>query len=77
MDCDAKKKALLHDIDGSFLEDGPGSIIPESEYEWDGDPARGIGDYRIPKTLLTDPWGNRIDVDDIAPYRGDWLFGFG
>ena len=70
MECDGQKKILLHDIDGTFLEDGPGSIIPQSEFEWGGDPRRGLGDYRIPKTLLTELNGDRIDVNNIAPNKG-------
>ena len=34
------KKALIKDIDGTILG-APGSIIPESEWEWGGDPRRG------------------------------------
>ncbi|KAJ8026384.1 Fibrocystin-L [Holothuria leucospilota] len=74
MDCDGMKKAIILDLDGSFLGD-VGTVIPQSEFEWDGDPRRGLGDYRIPRTMLTRPDGSRISVDDIAPnkgiYRGD------
>lgn len=69
MDCDAKKKTLLKDLDGSLLGT-VGSVIPQSEFEWDGDPRRGLGDYRIPKVMLTFPNGSRIPVDQIAPYKG-------
>ncbi|XP_035537797.1 PKHD1 like 1, tandem duplicate 1 [Morone saxatilis] len=69
MDCDAKKKSLLKDLDGSFLG-AVGTVVPQSEYEWGGDPRRGLGDYRIPKVMLTFPNGSRIPVDQIAPHKG-------
>uniref|UniRef100_A0A3Q3JRM8 Polycystic kidney and hepatic disease 1 (autosomal recessive)-like 1 n=1 Tax=Monopterus albus TaxID=43700 RepID=A0A3Q3JRM8_MONAL len=69
MDCDAKKKSLLKDLDGSFLG-AVGSVVPQSEYEWGGDPRRGLGDYRIPKVMLTSLSGSRIPVNQIAPNKG-------
>ncbi|KAG7317211.1 hypothetical protein KOW79_019509 [Hemibagrus wyckioides] len=69
MDCDAKKKSMLNDLDGSFLG-AVGSVIPFSEYEWDGDPRHGLGNYRIPKVMLTYLNGSRIPVADIAPFKG-------
>ncbi|XP_053468790.1 PKHD1 like 1, tandem duplicate 1 [Ictalurus furcatus] len=69
MDCDAKKKSMLKDLDGSFLG-AVGSVIPLSEYEWNGDPRHGLGDYRIPKVMLTYLNGSRIPVRNIAPYKG-------
>ncbi|XP_061682368.1 PKHD1 like 1, tandem duplicate 1 [Syngnathoides biaculeatus] len=69
LDCDAKKKSLLRDLDGSFLS-AAGSVVPQSEFEWDGDPRRGLGDHRIPKVMLTYPNGSRIPVERIAPNKG-------
>nr|XP_039260770.1 fibrocystin-L-like [Styela clava] len=69
MECDGMKKALIKDTDGSLLG-SPGSAIPQAEYEWDGDPRRGLGDYRIPKTMLTKSDGSRIPVDEIVPNKG-------
>ncbi|XP_051729222.1 fibrocystin-L-like [Ctenopharyngodon idella] len=69
MDCDAKKKTMLKDLDGSFLG-AVGAVVPQSEYEWNGDPRRGLGDYRIPKVMLTSLNGSRIPVNKIAPYKG-------
>ncbi|XP_051729532.1 LOW QUALITY PROTEIN: fibrocystin-L-like [Ctenopharyngodon idella] len=69
MDCDAKKKTMLKDLDGSFLG-AVGAVVPQSEYEWNGDPRHGLGDYRIPKVMLTSLNGSRIPVDQIAPYKG-------
>ncbi|KAK2498897.1 hypothetical protein MC885_020098, partial [Smutsia gigantea] len=48
MVCDAKRKSLLRDMDGSFLGNS-GSVIPQAEYEWNGNSQFGIGDYRIPE----------------------------
>ncbi|XP_048254422.1 fibrocystin-L-like isoform X3 [Haliotis rufescens] len=69
MDCDAMKKLLLRDKDGSMLG-SPGSILSRSEWEWDGDRRRGLGDYRLPKQMLTDLAGNKINVSAIAPNKG-------
>ncbi|XP_056153970.1 fibrocystin-L-like [Lampris incognitus] len=69
MDCDAKKKSLIKDLDGSLLG-AVGAVVPQSEYEWGGDPRRGLGDYRIPKVMLTYLNGSRIPVDKIAPHKG-------
>nr|DBA24045.1 TPA: hypothetical protein GDO54_011748 [Pyxicephalus adspersus] len=69
MDCDAKKKSLLKDLDGSFLGK-IGAIVPQSEYQWDGDKSHGLGDYRIPKAMLTRANGSRIPVTEVAPYKG-------
>lgn len=69
MDCDAKKKTLLKDLDGSFLG-AVGTVVPQSEYEWDGDPRRGLGDYRLPKVMTTALNGSRIPVEQVAPHKG-------
>ncbi|XP_068094025.1 fibrocystin-L-like [Hyperolius riggenbachi] len=69
MDCDAKKKSLLKDLDGSFLGQ-IGAVVPQSEYQWDGDTRDGVGDYRIPKVMLTRLNGSRIPVAEIAPNKG-------
>lgn len=71
MDCDAKKKSMLKDLDGSFLGT-VGAVIPFSEYEWNGDRRHGVGDYRIPKVMLTYLNGSRIPVGNIAPYKGEF-----
>ena len=71
MDCDGHKHTLVTDIDGSFTGDGTrGTIVAKAEFEWDGDRRRGIGDYRIPKTMLTQPNGSRIPVESIYPNKG-------
>ena len=70
MDCDGLKKAIIKDMDGSLLGT-PGTILPESEWEWDGDRRRGLGDYRIPLPMLTSHSGDRIPIESIAPYKGN------
>ncbi|KAM6958720.1 PKHD1 like 1, tandem duplicate 1 [Aplochiton taeniatus] len=69
MDCDAKKKSLLRDLDGSLLG-AAGAVVPQSEFEWGGDPRRGLGDFRIPKVMLTALNGSRIPVEQVAPKKG-------
>ena len=46
------------------------SIIAQSEFEWDGDRRRGLGDYRIPKPLVSDLNGNPRNRSDFAPNLG-------
>ena len=72
MYCDGKKNVLLKDLDGSFTGRGsPHSIIPLAELGWDGADRRvGIGDYRIPVAMLSNPDGSRINVNDIYPLKG-------
>ena len=69
MDCDGLKKAILVDEDGSLLGQ-PATIVPQSEFEWDTNAARGLGDYRIPVAMLTTTSGNRIAVVSKAPHKG-------
>ncbi|XP_013209363.1 fibrocystin-L [Microtus ochrogaster] len=69
MVCDAKRKSFLRDMDGSFLGN-LGSVIPQAEYEWGGNSRLGIGDYRIPKAMLTFLNGSRIPVMEKAPHKG-------
>ena len=68
MDCDGLKKCLLTDVDGGFLG-APGAIIPQSEYQW-GSQKRGLGDFRIPKELLSAPNGSMIDPSQVYSYPG-------
>ncbi|XP_072034167.1 fibrocystin-L-like [Amphiura filiformis] len=72
MDCDAMKKVLIRDLDGSLLG-SVGTVVPQSEFEWGGDPRRGLGDYRIPKTMLTAQDGSKINAEDKCPKKG--IFG--
>ena len=71
MDCDAFKKVLIRDVDGSFTEsEGLNTIFSQAEFEWDGDVRRGIGDYRIPRTMIAEPDGGMIDPDVVYPNKG-------
>ncbi|RMZ97180.1 fibrocystin-L, partial [Brachionus plicatilis] len=68
MDCDGLKKALLNDLDGSFLGER-GTVIPQSEFEW-GSQKRGLGDFRIPKEMLAAPNGSMIPPNQTYKYPG-------
>ena len=71
MDCDGFKKLIIYDNDGSFSGDGnPGTIIPDSAFEWDGNPMRGLGYYRVPKPMYTTVDGARIAWEDKMPNLG-------
>ena len=63
MDCDGLKKNLMNDIDGSFLG-SPGSVFSQSEFGW-GSQQRGLGDFRIPKEMLSDAQGHLIQPSVI------------
>ena len=71
MDCDGGKKVLIKD-DGGLIDDSgfPATIIAQSDFEWNGDSRRGLGDYRIPYVMLTNPDGTKRDVDVYAPHKG-------
>ena len=70
-DCDGMKKAMIFDNDGSVAGDSlPGTIIPDSAFEWDGNPARGLGYYRVPKPMVTELNGDRIEYSEKMPNKG-------
>ncbi|XP_021369085.1 fibrocystin-L-like isoform X2 [Mizuhopecten yessoensis] len=69
MDCDGMKANIFCDTDGTFFGE-KGCAVSESEWEWDGDARRGLGDYRIPKAILNTADGTRIPVDQLAPHKG-------
>ena len=69
MDCDGFKKLLIRDLDGSVLG-SPGTLIADAAYQWDGDPRRGLGDYRIPPAMVTDLDGRPIAYEDKLPNKG-------
>lgn len=71
MPCDAKKKALIIDTDGSLTGAGsPSTVVPDNSFEWDGDKSYGQGYYRVPKTMITDVDGNKIPYADNMPNLG-------
>merc|ERR1712200_353499 len=47
-----------------------GTFIPDSAFEWDGNPARGLGYYRVPKPMITELNGDRIEYADKMPNKG-------
>uniref|UniRef100_H2YQB4 Polycystic kidney and hepatic disease 1 (autosomal recessive)-like 1 n=1 Tax=Ciona savignyi TaxID=51511 RepID=H2YQB4_CIOSA len=69
MECNAMKKVLIKDLDGSFLS-SPGSIISATEVGWGHEPQRGLGDHRIPQAMLSSTDGTRIPVESLADKRG-------
>lgn len=74
MECDQWVTPLVLDLHGAFTGDVRGALIPRRELGWDStDPAhtpRGLGDYRIPKTALTNLQGERLEVNDLMPNKG-------
>ncbi|XP_021354873.1 fibrocystin-L-like isoform X2 [Mizuhopecten yessoensis] len=71
MDCDGYKAVLIKDMDGSYSGTNVKTdIFALAEFEYDGDPRRGVGNYRIPKSMLTDPNGDRIPYTTLAEYQG-------
>ena len=69
-DCDGLKKNLLTDLDGSFVNGRVGSsVIPQSEFGW-GVPARGLGDFRIPKEALAKKDGTMMKPSELYSYPG-------
>ena len=57
-------------IGGALSGNGPATIISESEWEWDGDRRRGLGDYRIPRALISDSNGDPRNRTEYAPNLG-------
>lgn len=43
MDCDARRQLLVRDLDGSLTGSVGSSVISMAEYQWDGEPAFGLG----------------------------------
>ena len=69
MDCDGLKKVILNDLDGSFLGQS-GSVFSQSEWQWNGDRSRGLGDWRIPAEALVDNAGKKKNISDVYTYPG-------
>ncbi|XP_033759141.1 fibrocystin-L-like [Pecten maximus] len=69
MDCDGLKQTLIKDLDGTFTG-RPGTIIGRSALAWNGDRRRGLGDYRIPKVMLTEYDGTRIELRNLFTGKG-------
>ena len=70
MDCDGLKHVLVRDEDGSFLEtSGARSLISMAEIEWGENESRGIGNFRIPTTMLYTDQGIE-EADVLFPGKG-------
>ena len=69
MDCDALKKVIISDKDGTYFG-SVGVAVSQSEFEWNGDRARGLGDYRIPKEALADSNGRLRNISDVYKFTG-------
>lgn len=83
MFCDAHKKVMITDNEGSFFGE-PGTLLPESEYEWDGirkkqpdgstityaDNMDGIGNFRIPNPMQTTVSGQKIPMNEVYTTAG-------
>ena len=54
------------------------TVISESEWPWDreGEEPRGLGDYRVPKDMLSDLNGNPRTRASLAPNLGEITFIF-
>ena len=69
--CDAKRKALILDVDGSVTMNGIAStIIPDNSFQWEGDKSYGLGYYRVPKAMVTTIDGDRIPYATAMPNLG-------
>ncbi|CAD5116834.1 DgyrCDS5681 [Dimorphilus gyrociliatus] len=65
MTCDGMKKPLLRIIDGTITESS-GVFFADSTVGYNTDRSQGLGDYRIPKTMLTEVGtGKRIPPEEI------------
>ena len=76
--CDGLKRGMIIDEDGGIFGEA-GTMLPESEFEWDGvtrvqpDGSRvtysstqdGLGDYRIPKPMQTRLDGSMIPINEV------------
>ena len=69
LDCDGPKKVLIKMLDTSFLG-LTSEIVSQSEFEWDGDMRRGLGDYRIPISMQTANDGSRVNITMKYPNKG-------
>ena len=70
MECDGLKKAVMVDNDGGFLGSS-GSVVSQAEFQWGVNGPRGLGNFRIPKTMLLTADNQRLDPDKIYPHKGN------
>ena len=78
MHCDGHKKMMIVDETGDLIG-YKGVILSEAEYKWHNvtrnghkytDTRPGLGNYRIPKAMVTTLDGKRIPYDEYAPEKG-------
>ena len=73
MACDGLLKVSIEDVDGSILN-SPGFLISQSEYDWNVQhSSRGLGDYRIPKEMVTELDGTRIPYSTLYYRQGMYI----
>uniref|UniRef100_A0A7M5XJA2 G8 domain-containing protein n=2 Tax=Clytia hemisphaerica TaxID=252671 RepID=A0A7M5XJA2_9CNID len=76
MDCDGRRKVVITDLDKTFFGQQVGTtLISKSEVEWSGDgysgnERYGLGNFRIPKTMISNMDGTRIDPETKYPKKG-------
>ena len=83
MPCDGARRSYIKDIDGTFSGIDAGaevSIFAQSEFQWEGvtgfdwsnnvDPSWGMGDYRVPETMVTATNGTVTPIEEYAPNKG-------
>ena len=70
MSCDKHRRNLIVDEEGVVQESGNvETYMSHSEFEWNGDPAFGLGDYRIP-TTMNNVNGALVPIEVYAPKKG-------
>lgn len=81
LSCDGKRKVFIKDMDGTLSTLGvETSIFAQSEYQWRGvpnfdwsnsvDDSFGLGDYRIPESMMTATNGSVTPIETYAPFKG-------
>ena len=70
-----KKHESIDEITGGVIlgDSKTATVISESEWAWDreGEEPRGLGDYRVPKDMLSDLDGNPRTRASLAPKLGE------
>ena len=71
LDCDGLKHVLVRDEDGSFLEmGGARTLVSMAQLGWGENGPRGLGNFRIPTTMLATPDGGMANVSLLFPNQG-------
>lgn len=64
MDCDARRKVCVKDVDGTYLGPSNTTLVSKSEYHWDGDRRWGLG-KRLNSYLITTSFIFRSDIKEM------------